>query len=347
MEENYTIYAKNINKTFKNFWGNPKVHALINVDLAVKKGSTFGLLGPNGAGKSTLIKLILGHLHPTSGKLAVLNKSPRNVQTKFQMGYLPEHSHFYKSLTATETLHYFGRLLNLDKKQIKNRTQQLLEMVGLSQAKSRPIGDYSHGMTRRIGLAQVLLNDPELIILDEPTGGLDPLGCREIKDLILNLKKRGKTILITSHILSDIEDVCDEASILFGGKVQTSGSINEMLTNQAIQQLRFNKVNSDKLEQIINALKQLGIDDINISSTHQNLETFFLTLIEKKAKEVKSTGAEISHGIAQYLKQEQITSPEELISQQQKEEALNELIQKDKIEEENNINKEALDDLTK
>ena len=346
MQEDYAIYTKNINKIFKDFWGNPKVHALKDINISVKKGTAFGLLGPNGAGKSTLIKLILGHLHPTSGKITVLDKSPRNVKAKYQIGYLPETSYFYKSLTATETLHYFGGLLNLDKKQVKKRTEQLLEMVGLTQAKSRPIGDFSHGMTRRIGLAQVLLNDPDLIILDEPTGGLDPLGCREIKDLIINLKKRGKTILITSHILSDIEEICDEVSILFDGTVQASGSIKEMLTNKQVQQLRFNKVSDEKLEKVITAFKEFGIDDINVSSPHQDLERFFLKLIQKKSEQIKPSGAQAGRGIAEYLQQEKETVEEDPTVKEQQDKIIGELTQEDNPDK-NKIDKEFLDDLTK
>ena len=199
-EQELVVAGQDVVKTFKDFWGRDKVKALKGVDIKIRKGSVFGLLGPNGAGKSTLIKLILGHLYPSSGRIAVFGKDPRDVNIKFQIGYLPERSYLYKNLTAEETLSYFGEILNLSKEQIKNRTDQLLEMVGLQHSKKRFVGEFSHGMTRRMGLAQALLNDPDFVILDEPTAGLDPVGCREVKDLIITLGKRGKTVLLTRSL---------------------------------------------------------------------------------------------------------------------------------------------------
>ncbi|MFM1551427.1 MAG: ABC transporter ATP-binding protein, partial [Lentisphaeria bacterium] len=181
------VEGENLSKVFKDFWGRNKVEALNDVDVTVPKGAIFGLLGPNGAGKSTLIKLILGHLYPTGGRLAIFGKRPRDIAVKQHMGYLPERSFFYKHLTAAEILKYFGMILNLSREQISSRTEQLLEMVGLEAAGDRMAGEFSHGMGRRLGLAQALLNDPDLLILDEPTAGLDPVGCREVKDLIITL----------------------------------------------------------------------------------------------------------------------------------------------------------------
>src|SRR5437899_5816418 len=202
------VAVRGLTKIFKDFWGRPKARAVDNVDFEVRRGEVFGLLGPNGSGKSTTVKLMLGLLHPTRGQIQVFVRSPRHVATKARIGYLPEESYLYRYLNCRETLDFFGNLFDLPKGECRNRAEQLLEMVGLSQAHLRAVGEFSKGMQRRIGLAQALINDPDLIILDEPTSGLDPIGCREVKDLILALARRGKTVILSSHLLSDVEDVC-------------------------------------------------------------------------------------------------------------------------------------------
>ena len=224
------ISAVGLSKVFRDFWSRPKAKAVNDIDFEVYEGEVIGLLGPNGSGKSTTVKMILGLLYPTAGTLSVFGQSPRAVETKQQVGYLPEESYLYKYLTAIETLDFFGALFNLSAEERRNRSDQLLEMVGLSHARRRRVGEFSKGMARRIGLAQAMINDPSLLILDEPTSGLDPLGCKEVKDLILMLKKRGKTVLITSHLLSDVEDICDRVIILYGGKIRATGTLNELLT---------------------------------------------------------------------------------------------------------------------
>ncbi|MBR2723191.1 MAG: ABC transporter ATP-binding protein, partial [Lentisphaeria bacterium] len=203
------VSAIGLTKVFKDFWGRPKAKAVNDIDFEIKKGEVIGLLGPNGSGKSTTVKMILGLLYPTAGQLSVLGRSPQAVESKKEIGYLPEESYLYKYLTAEETLDFFGSLFDLSKEERERRIEQLLDMVGMSHARRRRVGEFSKGMARRIGLAQAMINDPEFLILDEPTSGLDPLGCKEVKDLILMLKKRGKTVLVTSHLLSDVEDVCD------------------------------------------------------------------------------------------------------------------------------------------
>ncbi len=304
--DDIVVKAQGISKIFKDFWGRKKIAALTDVDIVIQKNSIFGLLGPNGAGKSTLIKIILGHLYPSKGLINVLGKSPGNIEIKYQIGYLPERSYMYKNLTALETLTYFGALLNLSKDVIKTRSQQLLEMVGLDSAKKRMIGEFSHGMTRRTGLAQALLNDPDFLILDEPTAGLDPVGCREVKDLILTLGKRGKTILLTSHLLADVEDVCDELLMLYGGKIQSSGTVSELLTNAEITRLEFPNISEDKLNQIKTSLNQeIPNEHINISSPKESLESYFLKTISAGSRSsVENYGAGIGKGVAEYLQDE-------------------------------------------
>ena len=298
------IDGEGLCKNFKDFWGRKKVAALTNVDISVREGRIFGLLGPNGAGKSTLIKLILGHLYPTRGRLLVLGKTPRDIETKQKIGYLPESSHLYKNLTALETLQYFGAILNLSKEQIKSRSSQLLEMVGLERAKKRMVGEYSHGMKRRLGLAQALLNDPSLLILDEPTAGLDPLGCREVKDLIITLGKRGKTVLLTSHLLADVEDVCDEIVLLFGGRIQARGKVQELLKNRTLTQLQFPFVSDQLLNNIMATLaKEIDASNIVITSPSESLESYFLRMVAKSTAQMQETyGAQMGKGVAEYLR---------------------------------------------
>ncbi len=302
-EKNPVIGGIGLEKTFKDFWGRKKVAALKNVDITVKDGSVFGLLGPNGAGKSTLIKLILGHLYPTRGRLSVLGKSPRDVSIKQRIGYLPERSYLYANLTAAETLSYFGAILDLSKDQIASRSAQLLEMVGLETVRNRRIGEFSHGMTRRMGLAQALLNDPELLILDEPTAGLDPVGCREVKDLIVTLGKRGKTILLTSHLLADVEDVCDEILLLYGGTVQSCGSVTDLLQDHEKTCLEFPKVSEQALASAMNILtEEIPRDSVSVSSPSESLEAHFLKVVAKSNAENRETaGARMGKGVAEYL----------------------------------------------
>ena len=186
------VSVRGLTKVFKDFWGRPKARAVDNVDFEVRRGEVFGLLGPNGSGKSTTVKMLLGLLHPTRGHIEVFGHSPRHVATKSLIGYLPEESYLYRFLDSRETLDFFGNLFDLPPAQRRRRTEELLEMVGLSAVRTRVVGEFSKGMQRRIGLAQALINDPELIILDEPTAGLDPIGCREVKDLILTLARPGQ-----------------------------------------------------------------------------------------------------------------------------------------------------------
>ncbi len=216
-------------KVFKDFWMRDKVKAVNGIDLEIRRGEIFGLLGPNGSGKSTTIKMLLGLLRPSGGKISIYGHVPSDVGVKGRIGYLPEESFLYRFLNARETLDYYGRLFNLSASERASRIDMLLEMVGLSHMQRRPVGEYSKGMQRRIGLAQALINDPDLLILDEPTTGLDPIGTRQIKDVILSLRDRGKTVLLCSHLLSDVEDVVDRVAIMYGGHVCEYGEIDELL----------------------------------------------------------------------------------------------------------------------
>ena len=186
------IETRNLSKIYRDFWGRKKVHALKSLDIEVRQGEIFGLLGPNGSGKSTTIKLILGLLFPSSGRVLVFDKDASETSKNERIGYLPEESYLYKFLTAEETLDFYGRLFDMSGAERKKRVEELIQLVGLSGAKHRQLREYSKGMTRRVGLAQALINDPDLVLLDEPTTGLDPIGTREMKDLILALRDRSR-----------------------------------------------------------------------------------------------------------------------------------------------------------
>src|SRR5438270_6988313 len=243
-------------KVFKDFWSRPKARAVDNVDFEVRKGEVFGLLGPNGSGKSTTVKLILGLLYPTKGHIEVFGHSPRHVATKARIGYLPEESYLYRYLNSRETLDFFGNLFHLDKGARDNRAEQLLEMVGLSQTRMRAVGEFSKGMQRRIGLAQALINDPDLVILDEPTSGLDPIGCREVKDLIVALARRGKTVILSSHLLADVEDVCDRVVIYYGGRIQAQGTLKELLATPNEIGLTNPALPRETMERLMSIIRQ-------------------------------------------------------------------------------------------
>ena len=313
------IRATGLTKVFRDFWNRPKARAVNEIDFTVKEGEVVGLLGPNGSGKSTTVKMILGLLYPTAGQLSVLGKAPRAVETKKAIGYLPEESYLYKYLTAEETLDFFGSLFNLSRAERKNRIDQLLDMVGLSHARHRRVGEFSKGMARRIGLAQAMINDPSLLIFDEPTSGLDPLGCREVKDLIMELKKRGKTVLITSHLLSDVEDICDRVVILYGGKVRAQGSLNELLTVSDSTRIVTPTLSKEATEKVLSVLREnLNGEEFVMDHPRRTLEEFFLDVIAKAKNDSVETSGALGGGIAEYLsaeKDEESAVLETLIAQ--------------------------------
>ena len=301
--KNAVVEAIGLTKEFRDFWNRPKAKAVNDIDFTVREGEILGLLGPNGSGKSTTVKMLLGLLYPTAGQLAVFGKSPRDVDTKKLIGYLPEESYLYKYLTAYETLDFFGSLFGLSALERKKRATQLLEMVGLEHAKARPIGEFSKGMIRRIGLAQAMINDPAFLILDEPTSGLDPLGCREVKDLILMLKKRGKTVVVTSHLLSDIEDVCDRVIILYGGRIRAQGTLSELLTIQSTNTITTPNLPPAAMEKLLAVLRSsLRDEEFKIDHPRMSLEEFFLDVVNKAQSEsVETYGARAGGHIADYL----------------------------------------------
>src|SRR4051812_4348709 len=298
------IVVRGLTKVFKDFWGRPKARAVDNVSFEVKRGEVFGLLGPNGSGKSTTVKMLLGLLFPTKGHIEVFGHSPRHVATKSRIGYLPEESYLYRYLDSDETLDFFGNLFDLPPKDREQRGEQLLEMVGLSKARRRQVGEFSKGMQRRIGLAQALINDPDLVILDEPTAGLDPLGCREVKDLILALARRGKTVILSSHLLSDVEDVCNRVVIYYGGKIQAMGTLKELLATPDQVRITAPILPRPTIEKVLEVIrKDVAEDNIHIDTPTQNLENYFLGVVERaKQNSAETSGATSGARVAAYLR---------------------------------------------
>ena len=254
MQSEVVIETRSLTKVYRDFWGRQKVRALKALDLEVRRGEIFGLLGPNGSGKTTTIKLILGLLFPTSGQALVFGRDATDVTKNERIGYLPEESYLYRFLNAEETLDFYGRLFNMPRAVRRQRVADLIEMVGLDWAKRRQLKEYSKGMTRRIGLAQALINDPELILLDEPTTGLDPIGTREMKDLILKLRDEGKTILMCSHLLADVQDVCDRIAILYQGELKEMGRVDSLLKVRDVTEIRaagLSAIAQEEVKQVI------------------------------------------------------------------------------------------------
>ena len=229
-QEDVVLEVKGLQKLFRIGFFRKKVHAVRGVDFKIGRGEIFGLLGPNGAGKTTTIKAILRLIRPTEGEIKIFGLPPSHLEAARRIGYMPENPYIYQYLKPLEFLDLCGRLVGMPAEERRTRSIQLAEQVGLSHALERPIGKFSKGMMQRVGLAQALLHDPELLILDEPMSGLDPIGRKEIRDVLLEQRRRGKTLLFTSHILSDVEMLCDRVVIMQNGKITSEGHLNDLLS---------------------------------------------------------------------------------------------------------------------
>jgi ABC-2 type transport system ATP-binding protein len=273
------IEARALSKTYRDFWGRPKVRALKALDLEIRQGEVFGLLGPNGSGKTTTIKLLLGLLFPTQGQALVFGKDATDVSKNQRIGYLPEESYLYRFLNAEETLDFYGRLFDIPNATLRSRIDSLIKLVGLERARKRQLKEYSKGMTRRIGLAQALINDPELILLDEPTSGLDPIGTREMKDMILRLKDEGKTIVMCSHLLADVQDVCDRIAILHQGELKELGRVDELLRVADVTQIRAKNLSADCQSEIRDVISRHHGELVSLGNPTTTLEELFLEIV--------------------------------------------------------------------
>lgn len=304
MTSEAVLEVEGLAKTFRVGFFRKRVHAVRSVDFGIDRGEIFGLVGPNGAGKSTTIKMLLGLLRPTKGRIRLFGERADDVETRKRIGYLPENPTLYEYLDIRKLLHYYGRLFGYSKKHRDERTDELIELVGLSHAGTRPISKYSKGMKQRAGIAQALINDPDLVVLDEPQSGLDPIGRREIRDLILDLRKEGKTILFCSHILPDVQAICDRVAVMNEGEVMDIGYIHELISEDIqyyelyvrhwsdevayefddilldaveVGQLTRLQLHGDNdPDDLINALKKHGIEIESLEAHRESLEDVFV-----------------------------------------------------------------------
>jgi ABC-2 type transport system ATP-binding protein len=283
MAQDVIVETRKLTKIYRDFWGRKKKTALRALNLNIYRGEIFGLLGPNGSGKTTTIKLLLGLLFPSEGEAFVFGQPAADVRKNERIGYLPEESYLYRFLNAEETLDFYGRLFNLSGGKRKDEAQKLIEMVNLKADRKRPLKEYSKGMRQRIGLAQALINDPELVILDEPTSGLDPLGARWMKDLILDLRKQGKTVIMCSHRLDDVQNVCDRIAILHEGELQELGEVSTLV--QVSEKLELQASGLQPTEELRRDLEEVfrrhggRLEKIGHPTT--TLEELFLRIVEE------------------------------------------------------------------
>ena len=275
------IETVKLTKTYTDFWGRPKLTALDSLDMNIEAGEVFGLIGPNGSGKTTTFKLLLGLLFPTSGVARLLGKDPREVSVKARLGFLPEESYLYRFLNTDETLDFFGRIFNMNRALRKRRIDELVEIFGLSKIRKRPLKTYSKGQVRRVAFAQALINDPDVVILDEPTSGLDPISSRQIKDLIIGLRKRGKTVLLSSHLLADVQDVCDRILILHEGKTRAAGAVRDILVKGDSLTLTLKNVSPETKKKLEELIQQEGATLVRSEDTMETLEDVFLRTVKE------------------------------------------------------------------
>ena len=278
------VTIRDLSKVYRDFWGRDKVRALDKLSLSIHRGEVFGLLGPNGSGKSTTIKLLLGLIFPTEGTASILGHPAGSTVINERIGFLPEESYLYRFLNGEETLKFYGRLFKIPRKELNRRVPELLDIVGLdAKARKRKLREYSKGMARRIGLAQALINNPDLILLDEPTTGLDPIGTREMKDLILSLKAQGKTVLLCSHLLYDVQDVCDRITILYGGKMQTLGQVRDLLQVKDITQFQVKGLSEAQVQEMRSFLTRMGVDNPTVTHPTTTLEDLFMRVVSENS----------------------------------------------------------------
>jgi ABC-2 type transport system ATP-binding protein len=284
------IYTEGLTKVYKDFWGRDKVRALDDLNLTINRGEVFGLLGPNGSGKSTTIKLLLNLAFPTAGRARIFGRPTDDNSIKQRIGFLPEESYLYRFLNGEETLRFYGRLFKIPRRELDRRVPELLDVVGLdAKSRKRKLREYSKGMARRIGLAQALINNPDLIMLDEPTTGLDPIGTREMKDLILSLKAQGKTVLLCSHLLADVQDVCDRITILYGGKMRELGQVKDLLQVKDVTQIQTRSMSDAQVAEVREFLARQGVRDATVTHPTTTLEDLFMRVVGENAPNGRQT----------------------------------------------------------
>ena len=270
------ISIQNVTKTYPIPFKRDAVTAVKDLSLNVEPGHVYGLLGPNGSGKSTTMKIVLGLVRPTSGRTEIFGRNSTEVESREDVGFLPENPYFYKFLTGEETHQFYGKLCGLRGAKLRERTKELLALVGLENAAARRIGGYSKGMLQRIGLAQALVQEPRLLVLDEPTAGVDPAGSREIRDLILDFKKRGITVLLCSHLLGQVQEICDRIGILHEGVLVREGQLDELISIQNQTELILENATPELLALIERQTAAEGARIVERRKPQATLEQYFL-----------------------------------------------------------------------
>lgn len=280
--DNFAVRTEGLTKVYRDFWRRKSSSALTNLNLTIERGEIFGLLGPNGSGKTTTVKLLLGLLFPTSGRSWLLGYPSGDLTVKRKIGFLPEESYLYKFLNAEEILDFYAKLFDIPKKERKRRIDTLIHDVGLVSYCKRPLSQYSKGMLRRIGLAQAIINDPELVILDEPTSGLDPIGSREMKDLILEFKRQGKTVVLSSHLLADVQDICDRIAILNKGVLQVIGGVKELLSQRDVIEFMVKNLSEIDIQAVKSFIEGRSGNVVSINHPSSTLEELFINIIQHR-----------------------------------------------------------------
>jgi ABC-2 type transport system ATP-binding protein len=273
---NPAVAVHGLTKIFPVPFHRQSIIAVKDLNLRIEPGEVYGLLGPNGSGKSTTLKIILGLVSPTRGRTEIFGRDSRLVQSREAVGFLPENPYFYKYLTGEETLRFFGRLCGVRGATLKNRINELLDLVGLRKARNRRLGTYSKGMLQRIGLAQALIHEPRLVVLDEPTAGVDPAGSRDIRDLILDLKRRGITVLLSSHLLAQAQEICDRVGILADGVLVREGHLQELIAIENQTELVISDASDELIREIESILKRSSAKLIERRKSTTTLERLFL-----------------------------------------------------------------------
>lgn len=273
------VEIADIHKSFPGHWGRGGVYAVKGVSLSIPAGSVYGLIGPNGSGKSTIMKALVGLLSPDAGTCHVFGQAATASSNRREIGFLPENPYFYKFLTGEETVRFYGRLCGLHGAELKARTAEMLELVGLQDAAHRRLGGYSKGMLQRVGLAQALVQKPRLLVLDEPTAGVDPIGSRAIRDIILDLKQQGITVFLCSHLLEQVQEICDRVGILYQGCLIAEGSVDELTRDRRRTEILLSNPTPELLEQI----RALAGDAwLSASPARNSLESVFLQGIRSR-----------------------------------------------------------------
>jgi ABC-2 type transport system ATP-binding protein len=282
------VQINNLTKIFPVPFRKEKVIAVEDLSLRVEAGEVYGLIGPNGSGKSTTMKVLLGLISATSGSSAIFGLSSSETASRGSVGFLPENPYFYKYLTGAETLSFYGKLCGLSRRKIKERTSELLSLVDLENARDRRLGGYSKGMLQRIGLAQALVGDPRLVVLDEPTAGVDPAGSRKIRDLIIELKQRGISVILSSHLLEQVQEVCDRVGIIFQGKLIKEGKLEELIEIESQTEIILEHADPKILDQI-NKLVQASEETrlLRSGKPKTTLERLFLKETRAESEDVR------------------------------------------------------------